>query len=130
MYRAIVLACLCVTSASIAGAHELCVACDQPVATYRCTVEQPSGKIDLGATLEEQICSKVLEKKGAHKKCHLAAVPQGGTCEGLQRTVTITDYQRAIAGPGEPTYEVGALETARRNVHDTWRCVTSMFKDC
>jgi hypothetical protein len=57
-------------------------------------------------------------------------VPEGGTCEGLPRTVTVTDYQRAIAGTDESTYEVGAFEVARQGVHDTWLCVTSMFKDC
>ena len=49
---------------------------------------------------------------------------------GLERTVTVTDYQRAMAGNGESTYEVGAFEIARRSVHDTWLCVASMFKDC
>jgi hypothetical protein len=130
MYRAVVLATVCAIAGFSVRAGELCVACEQPTATYLCSVEQPSGKFDLGGGLQEQICSKVLEKKGTHAKCHLAAVPDGGKCDGLPRTVTVTDYQRAIAGTAESTYEVGAFEVARENVHATWRCVTSMFKDC
>ena len=130
MYRAIAFASLCAAIGYSANAAELCIACDEPAATYRCTVEQVSSSIDLGSTLEEKVCSKVLAKKGTHKSCHLAAVPAGGTCDGLARTVTVTDYQRALSASGESTYEVGAFEIARQNVHDTWVCVTSMFKDC
>lgn len=100
------------------------------MATYRCAVEQPSEKLRLGAALEQEMCSKVLAKKGAHQKCHVVPVAEGGTCEGSDRSVTVTDYQRVMSASGESTYEVGALEIARRNVHDTWLCVTSMFKDC
>ena len=130
MHRAIVLASLCTIAGFSARAGDLCVACEQPAATYLCTVEQPLGKVDLGSGLQEQICSKVLQKKGTHAKCHLATLPQGGKCDGLPRTVTVTDYQRATAGTAESTYEVGAFEVARENVPNTWRCVTSMFKDC
>lgn len=113
-----------------AGADEVCIACEQPIASYRCTIEQPSEKRVVGGELAQEICSKVLAKKGQHQKCHASPVPAGGKCEGAERTVSLTDLQRAIAGPGESTYEVGALEIARRNVHDTWLCVLSMFKDC
>lgn len=113
-----------------ARAAEVCLACDEPVATYRCTVEQPSEKYKLGGTLEQEICAKVLAKKGTHQKCHLATPPEGKACEGAERVVSVTDYQRAISGTAESTYEVGALEIARRNVHDTWTCMLSMFKDC
>lgn len=130
MHRAIVLAFLCAIAALPAKAGELCLACEQPAATYRCSVEQPSQKYSLGGDLEREICAKVLAKQGEHQKCHLTQVPEGGACEGLERTVTVADYQRALSGSDESTYEVGALETARRNVHDTWLCVTSMFKDC
>ena len=130
MYRAIFFASLCAVGVMPAHAAELCVACQEPAATYRCTVERPSDKYSLGTDLETQICSKVLAQKGAHKKCALVPIAEGGKCEGLERTVTVTDYQRALAASGESTYEVGAFEIARRNVHDTWLCVSSMFKDC
>ena len=131
MYRAIAVASIyAIAGAFSANAAELCVSCDEPAATYRCTVEQVSEKHPLGATLEDQICSRVLAKRGTHKSCRIAAVPEGGACSGLERTVTITDYQRVLSASGESTYEVGALEIARQNVHNTWVCVTSMFKDC
>ncbi|MEI9901635.1 MAG: hypothetical protein WDN31_17710 [Hyphomicrobium sp.] len=95
-----------------------------------CAVEQPSEKYALGSSLEEKICSKVLAKQGTHQSCQVLPVPEGGKCDGAERTVNITDYQRAMSASGEATYEVGAFEIARRNVHDTWLCVTSMFKDC
>jgi len=117
-------------AAGIAHAAEVCLSCQEPAATYLCTVEQPSEKYALGSTLEQEMCGKVLAKSGGHKKCQLVQVPEGGTCEGARRTVTLTDYQRAIGNAAESTYEEGALEVARRNVHNTWLCVLSMFKDC
>ncbi len=119
----------CAAAALPAGAGEVCLSCDQPAATYRCAVEQPSEKYALGSSLEEKICSKVLAKQGTHQSCQVLPVPEGGKCDGAERTVNITDYQRAMSASGEATYEVGAFEIARRNVHDTWLCVTSMFKD-
>jgi hypothetical protein len=129
MYRAIVVASL-VAAAMPLRAAELCVACEQPAATYRCSVELPSDKYNIALQLQGEMCAKVLAKNGAHQKCTLLPVAEGGKCEGLARSVTVTDYQRALASAGEETYEVGALEKARRNVHDTWLCMTSMFKDC
>ena len=114
-----------------AQAAELCVACEQPAATYRCTVELPSDKYNIAPQLQGEMCSKVLAKKGAaSRSARCYPVAEGGKCEGLQRTVTVTDYQRALTPAGEETYEIGAFEKARRNVHDTWLCVSSMFKDC
>lgn len=132
MKRVSVFALAAISSAMTfaATAGELCVSCQEPAASYRCAVEQPSEKFKLGDGIEQEICSKVLAKKGPHQKCQVVAVPEGGTCDGAQRTVTVTDYQRVMSASGESTYEVGAFEIARRNVHDTWLCVTSMFKDC
>lgn len=130
MHRVIVIAFAGACAILSAQAEELCLACEEPAATYRCTIEQPSEKHKLGANIEQEICAKVLAKKGAHHKCHVATVPADGKCVGAERLVTMSDYQRAMSGSGETTYEVGAFEVARRNVHDTWVCVTSMFKDC
>lgn len=130
MHRVIAFASLCALTALSARAGELCLACEQPTAAYRCVVEQPSEKYSLGNDLEKEICTKVLAQKGEHQKCSVTPIPEGGACAGSQRVVTVTDYQRALTPSGEATYEVGALEMARRNVHDTWLCVTSMFKDC
>jgi len=134
MRRAILFASFCLLSASAFApgvrSGELCLVCEQPAASYRCNVERPSTKFDLGEDIEQEICTKVLAKQGEHGKCQRVEVPEGGTCKGSSRTVTLTDYQRVVSGNDESTYEVGALEIARRNVHNTWLCLTSMFKDC
>jgi hypothetical protein len=130
MYRSILVASLCAVAAMTAQAAELCVACEQPSATYRCTVELPADKYNIATQLQGEMCSKVLAKKGEHHKCSLHPVAEGGACEGPARTVTITDYQRALTPAGEETYEIGALEKVQRNMQNTWTCVSSMFKDC
>ena len=130
MNKALILACVALCAAFAARAGELCISCEQPAATYRCTVEQVSEKHKIGGSIEQEMCAKVLAKNGPHAKCQVTAVPQGGKCEGAERVVTLTDFQRAIGSSTESTYEVGALEKARKNVHDTWQCVLSLFKDC
>ncbi len=132
MRKVLVLAVSCAFAATAfpAGAEELCVSCEEPAATYRCAVEQLSEKMKVGGEIQSEMCTKVLAKKGTHKKCHVVSLPEGGKCDGPERMVNVTDYQRAVSDTGESTYEVGAFEIARRNVHDTWLCVTSMFKDC
>lgn len=132
MKRVLVLASVGALAAFAASAiaGEQCISCAEPAATYRCAVEQPSEKLKLGGSIEQEMCAKVLAKKGAHQKCQAVPTPDDGKCEGAERVVTVTDYQRAISANGESTYEEGAFEVARRNVHDTWLCVTSMFKDC
>jgi hypothetical protein len=112
------------------AAEQLCVSCEGPAASYSCAVEQPPGKRTLGSTIEAEICTKVMASKGPHSKCQVVSVGDGAKCAGPERTVSVTDYQRAIGDSEESTYEVGALEIARRNVHNTWLCVASMFKDC
>jgi len=106
------------------------MACEEPAASYRCTLEQPTSKVNIEGELAEKVCAKVLAANGAHSKCRSLALPPDAACEAPARTVTLTDYQRAAVPPGESTYEPGALEEARKGVHDTWLCVTSMFKDC
>jgi hypothetical protein len=130
MYRAVFVASLCAAAALSARAGELCIACQEPVASYRCAVELPSEKYNIAPALLGEMCAKVLAKQGAHQKCAVLPVAEGGKCEGFARTVTLTDYQRALTPAGEETYEIGALEKVQRNMQDTWLCVTSMFKDC
>lgn len=113
------------------AAEEICVACDGPAATYRCTPELPTSKVssELSASLEATACTTVLAETGGHKTCR--PIKSDEPCEGGTKTVTLTDYQRAIAGDGQPsTYQPGAVEIARRNVEDTLRCVASLFGDC
>jgi len=130
VYRAIIVASLVAVASMPSRAAEMCIVCEQPAATYRCSVELPSDKYNIAPQLQGEMCAKVLAKKGEHHKCALLPVAEGGKCEGLARTVTVTDYQRALVPPGEETYEIGALEKVQRNMQDTWLCVTSMFKDC
>ena len=113
-----------------AQAGEVCIVCEEPLASYRCVLEQPSSNLKLGEKLAREVSTKVLAKQGEHGICQMVKIDDGDTCKGPERTVTLTDYQRVRTGDDGSTYEVGALEIARRNVHGTWRCVTSLFKDC
>lgn len=131
MFRLIASACLIVGLSGPLVAEEVCIVCDEPQASYRCDAELPTnaGNTELRATVGAKACTTVLAKAGGHKACH--PIKSEEPCEGSLRAVTLTDYQRAIAGDGQAsTYEPGALEIARRNVHDTWICVTSLFGDC
>lgn len=117
-------------SAASLGAAEVCVVCEGPAATYRCSVEGlPEGKNPaIASEVQVHACEKVLSKLERHSGCH--ANPAAATCEGKSRVVTLTDYQRAIAGDVETTYEPGAIERAKRGMQSTWTCVTSFFSDC
>jgi hypothetical protein len=130
MQRVLTLASLIAIATLGANAGEVCLTCEAPSASYRCAVEQPSEKYKLGGSVEQEICQKVLAKQGQHQKCLVTPVPDGGQCAGTAKTVTLADFQRLAGNANESTYEEGALEIARRNVHDTWLCVSSMFKDC
>jgi hypothetical protein len=131
MLRIIVATCLCLSLMASLRADEVCVACEKPGATYRCTFEEPTRnrKFQIGELVQGEICPKVLAMQGPHAGCKIlpaAAEP----CDGVARTVTLTDYQRLLAGDGESTYQPGVLEIARRNVYATWVCVTTLFNDC
>jgi hypothetical protein len=130
MLRILALTFLVLALARPLAAAEVCVACDQPAATYRCTLEQmPQGKtFGLEPAAQAHVCEKVLAKMEHHGSCHTIA--DAKTCDGKSRVVTLTDYQRAIAGDTETTYEPGALEKAQRGMKSTWTCVTSLFSDC
>ncbi len=130
MHRVVAFAAICAIGSLAASAAEVCLTCEGPAASYRCVVEQPSEKYKIGGDAQQEMCAKVLAKQGQHQKCQLAAVPEGGQCAGGMRTVTVADYQRAVGNADASTYEEGAFEIARRSVHDTWLCVSSMFKDC
>lgn len=134
MFRLIASVCLAIglfVPFGAQGGEDVCVACEGPEATYRCTPELPvkSTNSDLGAVAGAKLCTTVLAQSANHKKCR--AIKDGAPCTGPERVVTLTDYQRMIAGDGQPsTYQPGAFEIARENVQDTLRCVTSLFGDC
>jgi len=131
MLRIIVASCLCLSITASLRAGEVCVACEKPAATYRCTFEEPTRnrKFQVGDLVQDEVCTKVLAMQGPHEGCKI--LPDAAqTCDGLARTVTLADYQRIFAGDGESTYQPGVLEIARRNVYATWVCVTTLFNDC
>jgi hypothetical protein len=111
-------------------AEPVCVACEEPAAIYTCSFD-PSlrdASLKLGRAIDGHVCEKVLAKTGPHARCRL--METSAPCEGRERTVTLADYQVAMAGDVESTYQPGMLEIARRRVYATWVCVTSMFNDC
>jgi hypothetical protein len=129
--RSIITACSLLTGLAIPlSAAEVCVVCDQPAATYRCSVEGlPQGKNPaIEAEVQAHACEKVLVKLERHANCR--SVADAKSCEGKTRTVTLTDYQRAIAGDVETTYEPGAFERAKQGMQSAWTCVSSLFSDC
>ena len=130
MLRVIAVAYLMLGVSASLKAAEVCVACDKPVATYRCTLEKPTrdSKIQFEDAAAPHICETVLAKLGPHGSCRI--VDAGVPCDGVPRVVTITDYQRAMAGDGETTYQVGVFELARQKVYATFVCVASLFNDC
>jgi hypothetical protein len=131
MQRFLAAACLLLSLSASLGASEVCVVCDKPAATYRCTLEQVTrdAKFQLGANAQRLACETVLAKTGPHEHCNVVTdvkLP----CDGPQRTVTVHDLQQLVAGDGHQTYQPGVFEIARRNVYATWICVSSLFKDC
>jgi hypothetical protein len=130
MLRGIVAAFLVLSVSQALEAGEMCIACDSPVATYRCTFEQTTRdhRLQLGDDAQGHICEKVLKQAGPHASCMF--VQGAAPCEGAPRTVTVADYQRLVAGDGHSTYQPGVLEKAQRGVNATWDCLSSLFGDC
>lgn len=131
MLRLLAVACLLAVVSAPLGAAEVCVVCDKPLATYRCSVEplpQKAYKLGLADKAQTEMCQTVLAKTGEHAACRV--VTDGKPCDGSARMVTLADYQRAIAGDTEVTYQPGVLELAQRNAEKTWVCIASLFTDC
>ena len=130
MLRVSAAACLIFGLCASVRAGEVCVACDKPAATYRCTFEQATrdAKFQLGDTAQRFVCEQMLAKSGPHESCRIALDRE--PCEGVPKTVTLADFQKVVADGEGSTYQPGVLEIARRNVNATWVCVTSLFNDC
>jgi hypothetical protein len=130
MIRAI-LAAFCVLGVSHAlDASEICIACEGPAATYRCTFEQSpqDRQVNLADAAQVHVCQNVLKNAGGHKNCKSVQGPE--PCNGTPRTVTVADYQRFVASDGHSTYEPGVLDKAQRSVNSTWTCLASFFGKC
>jgi hypothetical protein len=130
MLRMMVAACCMLSVVQALEAAEVCVACEQPVATYRCTFEQTMRDygLKLADAAQIHICKNVLEKAGPHASCRI--VQGAEPCNGVPRTVTVADYQRLVASDGHSTYQPGVLEKAQRGVNTTWDCLSSFFGNC
>jgi hypothetical protein len=127
----IIVAAFCIMSAAQAlEAQEVCIACIEPKATYRCTFEQATSdhRLKLGDVAQVHICENVLEKAGPHNSCK--TVEGAEPCNGAPRTVTVADYQKLVASDGHSTYQKGVLEKAQQGVSSTWDCLASLFGDC
>jgi len=123
MLRTIVATCCILVVSHTLKADEVCVACESPAATYRCSFEQSmrDHRLQLGDAAQAHICENVLKQSGSHADCKIVSGP--GPCNGTPRTVTVADYQKLVASDGHTTYQQGVLEKAQR-------CLTSFFGDC
>ncbi len=129
MLRTILAACLVAALSVSLQASEVCVSCEAPAATYRCSLDRTSidSRLKLGDAAEQKMCEKVLSKLGPHGACKMVELQP---CTGTTRSVTLADYQRALAGDGEQTYQPNVLEQAQSGMSKTWNCFSSLFKDC
>jgi hypothetical protein len=123
MVRTIMVACIALSAAQALAGEEVCVVCEKPQATYRCTFDQTShdSRLVLGDAASEHVCENVLEKAGPHASCK--TIKSAEPCNGVPRTVTVADYQRYVASDGHSTYQQGFLEKAQK-------CLSSFFGDC
>lgn len=129
MIRTILAACLVVTLSSSLQANEVCVACEAPAATYRCSLDRTSidSRLKLGDSAERKVCEKVLSRLGPHGTCRMVELQP---CTGTTKSVTLSDYQRALTDSSEQTYQPSVLEQAQNSMSKTWTCMSSLFKDC
>jgi len=129
MIKIIAAACLVVALSTSLAASEVCVACQNPVLTYRCAIDRTSldARIKVSDQAERKVCEKVLAKLGPHGECK---VVDAQPCKGTLKSLTLADYQRALADNSEQTYQPSVLEQAQHGMSKTWGCVSSLFKDC
>ena len=138
---------LILSVAALAGAGEVCVSCLEPTATYRCTFDQERKleRLPYADDVLQHVCLKVLAKAGGHARCNINR--QAVICDGIPKTVTLTDYEQAVAGGGSdaPTKVEGLGSRAAQSmteqlkkagdavggtVKKSWTCLSSLFKEC
>jgi hypothetical protein len=129
MIKTIVATGLVVALSTSPHAGEVCVACQSPTLTYRCAIDRTSldSRIKIGEQMERKVCEKVLAKLGPHGDCKAVDTQP---CNGSLKSLTLADYQRALADNSEQTYQPSVLEQAQHGMNKTWNCVSSLFKDC
>jgi hypothetical protein len=118
-----------VSLAAPVGAGEVCLDCQNPAASYRCTLDRSTidPKFEIGDQADRHACEKVLTRLGPHGACKIV---DGKPCKGPVKTVTLAEYQRAMTDNAEQTYQPSVLELAQRSMTSTWTCVASLFKNC
>ena len=113
MLRIIAAACVGIALPASMQASEVCVACEAPAATYRCSLDRTSmdGRVKLGDFAERKVCEKVLSRLGrmAHARWSVRLLANRTT-----KSITLADYQRALTDSSEHTYQPSVLEKAHR----------------
>jgi hypothetical protein len=139
--------CLALSLASgAARSAELCVACEAPAQTYRCSVQKSEVLKKYG--LEEKAvlaaCTKALAKVGPHERCHVIEASVEAPCTGVKKVLGLADVRQALSeeSGGDSSTVVASLpERAGKAVKDAsgsvggafkqaWTCVSSLFQDC
>ena len=143
MFRPIALAsALFFIAPGLAGAGDVCVSCANPSAVYKCSADKSAKLEQYG--IEDKVlppvCVKVLAKLGPHESCQ-AVGKAGDPCEGIAKTIGLSDLQKAASG-GKSDSVVPSLGeragSAAESAGDTiggafkksWNCVTSLFQEC
>jgi hypothetical protein len=142
MFRLLALANALLIAPGWAGAADVCISCDAPSVIYRCSVEQ-SAKLEKYGVEDKvlpPVCAQVLTKLGGHKSCQAVGKP-GDPCQGIAKTIGLSDLQKAVAGGSSDSVVPSLGEragSAAQSAGDTiggafkksWNCVTSLFQEC
>ncbi len=143
MFRLIALAsALFFIAPGLAGAGDVCVSCTNPGAVYRCSADK-SAKLEKYGVEDKvlpPVCAEVLAKLGPHESCQ-AVGKTGDPCEGIAKTIGLSELQKAAAGGSGKSVVPSLGEragSAAQSAGDTiggafkksWTCVTSLFQEC
>ena len=143
MFRPLALAsALIFIAPGLVGAGDVCVSCVNPSAIYKCSADK-SAKLDKYGVEDKvlpPVCAQVLAKLGRHESCQ-AMGKAGEPCDGIAKTIGLSDLQKAAAGGSGDSVVPSLGEragSAAQSAGDTiggvfkksWDCVTSLFQEC
>jgi hypothetical protein len=131
---------------SVAAVGDYCISCVEPTATYRCLPEDRLAQFEIDDENLGRLCAKILARLEKHTRCEFSR-DTAKPCDGIERIVSLTDVERALASSGEqPTPSLiekaatavsNAGQVAKEQVSKTggtmqnaWHCLTSFFKEC
>jgi hypothetical protein len=132
-------------ASSAAAVGDYCISCVEPNATYRCLPEDRLAQFKMGDENLGRLCAKILARLEKHTRCEFSR-DTAKPCDGIERIVSLTDVERAVASSGEqPTPSLvekaaiavsNAGQVAKEQVSKTgssiqnaWHCLTSLFKE-